>query len=185
MSMLSAALLLLASTEGATTSPPAAVARLPKGAQLELMVLREVDSNAAKPGDPVRFMLTAPVILSDGTVLADKGIKASGSVLESKKAGAALQRGTIRVALSTIALAHGDLPVSGEIQRKGKGGKADDVLKVGLVPFYALFAPGNAAKLKAGETVVAVTSADLCLSSSPEFQPSPCEEPPPPLLEAR
>lgn len=139
---------------------------LPKGSELELMVLREVDSNRAQPGDEVRFLLTRPLALADGTVLADKGARATGAVVEAKKSGIALQRGAIRVKLKSLAVGNVGLPISGEIYQKGKGGKADDVLKVALVSVYALFSPGNAGKLKAGETVHAVTQDNLCVVSA-------------------
>lgn len=141
---------------------------LPKGSQIELLVLREVNSDQARPGDPVRFVVSRPVLLSDGSVLAGQNVKATGEVLEAKKSGLALQRGSMRVALRSIAPDGVDLPFSAELQRKGKGGKADDALKLALVPMYVLFSPGNAARLKAGETVVAVTDADLCLSANDE-----------------
>jgi hypothetical protein len=184
-----AAWLLLAAEAAATTALPAP-RMLAKGSQLELMVLREVDGNRAQPGDEVHFMIDRTITLSDGSVLADKGVRAAGVVLETKKSGLALQRGALRVALKSIALAGRELPVAAEIQRKGKGGKADDILKVGLVPIYTLFSPGNAAKLKAGETVYAVTETDLCVTQGAEPEVAPCgdaggPETPPGLIEDR
>lgn len=166
--------LLAATVAPAANAAGATAFTLVKGSELELMVLREVDSNEAQPGDEVRLMLNRPVTLADGTVLAEMGTRAAGVVTESKKAGLALQRGTMRVAFKSLTVDGVALPLTGEIKRRGKGGKADDALKIVLVPFYALFSPGNSAKLKAGDTVYVLTETELCLSAVSPVQLAEC-----------
>ncbi|HUH50148.1 MAG TPA: hypothetical protein VLZ56_09885, partial [Mycoplana sp.] len=66
----------------------------------------------------------------------------------------ALQRGSLSISLTHIALGDQRISLLGAFDRRGKGGKNDDAVKMLLAPMYVLFSPGNSAKLKAGDIVV-------------------------------
>lgn len=121
--------------------------------RIRLMVMREVNSSKAKPGDIVKLIVDQPFEIGGVTVPA--GTPAFGTVHEAKDAGAALQRGKLEVRLSHIALGDRLLPLRGDLLDRGEGGKSDDAAKVLLAPIYILFARGNVAKLRAGEIVYA------------------------------
>lgn len=124
-----------------------------EGKRIRLMVMREVNSSKAKPGDVVKLIVDQPFEIDGVTVPA--GTPAFGTVQDAKDAGAALQRGKLEVRLNHIALGDRLLPLRGDLLDRGEGGKSDDAAKVLLAPIYILFARGNVAKLRAGEIVYA------------------------------
>jgi hypothetical protein len=51
-----------------------------------------------------------------------------------------------------------------DFKQSAKGGQADDVLKLVLVPEWLLFARGNSARLKAGELLTAEVAESVCFA---------------------
>lgn len=145
--------------------PTLPVRRVGSGVPLTLMIMTEVDSNRAQPGTPIKLRLHEPVV-ADGFVVIPKGAAATGEVVSNAKSGLTLKKGTITIRMKELAYGDRRFPMSTELVRKGKGGKADDALKVILVPIYALFAPGNSARLKAGELLTAPIDQDICFTTS-------------------
>ncbi len=123
-------------------------------ADVELMVMTEVNADSARRGDPVKLRLNRAFTLVDGTIVPE-GTPAIGEVLDLKKSGMSLSRGSLAIRVLRIALPGRDIPLTGELNATGRGGKSDDAIKVLFVPVYAVFAPGNSAKFKAGEIVIA------------------------------
>ena len=132
---------------------------LPSGSRVELMVLTEVSSARAKPGDLVKLRVQKPLLV-DGAVAVPVGTPAFGVVEQLEKSGSILKAGEITVSLTEIQLGDRKIRLSGAYSRDGKGGKNDDAVKAVLVPLYALFAPGNSGKLKAGELLTASVDGD-------------------------
>ncbi len=153
MRMIFCAMLALASAR-AVAAPTA----IPPGTRVELMVLSEVSTRHAAPGTPVKLRLNKPVIV-DGVTVLPVGTPAFGVVEASKDSGIALQRGTMGVRITHIDSGGQTIPLDSAITVRSRGGSADDALKVIMVPLYALFAPANAAKLKAGELLTATVTA--------------------------
>lgn len=146
----------------AAAPPSAAIApaeRLAKGTILELMVLNEVSSRTAQPGTRVVLRLNKPLLINGKNVLAE-GTPVFGEVLETKMSGAAGAKGHLSARLTHIQNGTLRIPVTGDMSALGKGGKSDDALKWVLAPIYAPFAPGNNAKLKAGQIVNGAIDAD-------------------------
>jgi hypothetical protein len=135
-------------------APPIEEARLPAGTAIELMVLTEVSADRARAGDVVKLMLNKPIV-RDGRTLVAAGAHAYGEVVSVGKSGPALKAGALQVRLRRLVVDGQNLPIDGSVEQKGHGGKSDDAVKVVLVPLYALFAPGNSGKLKAGDLVAA------------------------------
>ena len=130
---------------------------VPPGTTVELMILNEVSTRSAAPGTPVKLRLNKPVVIDGVTVLA-VGTPAFGVVEASKDSNIALQRGVLGVRITHLESGGQIIPLDSAITVKSRGGSADDALKVVLVPIYALFAPANSAKLKAGELLTATVS---------------------------
>lgn len=123
---------------------------VPAGTEVELMVVTEVSTRDAKAGTPVKLRLNKPVMAGSVTVL-PVGAPAFGVVEATQGSGIALTRGSLAVRITHIEVGGRAIPLTGEVEVRGSGGKHDDVAKLLLVPFYAPFAQGNSAKLKAGE----------------------------------
>lgn len=143
------AMLALAGTGAAAELPV-----IPPGTAVELMVLSEVSTRNAVAGTPVKLRLNKPVVV-DGVTILPVGTPAFGVVEASKDSGMALQRGTLGVRLTHLETAGQTIKLDSRVTVKSRGGSADDALKVIMVPLYALFAPANSAKLKAGELLTA------------------------------
>lgn len=133
--------------------------RLAKGTVLELMVLNEVSSRTAQPGMRIVLRLNKPLLI-DGKLVLAEGTPVFGEVLDTKMSGSAGSRGQLSARLTHIQNGTQRIPVTGDMSALGKGGKSDDALKWVLAPIYAPFAPGNNAKLKAGQIVNGVIEAD-------------------------
>ena len=160
-----------------TASPELLV--LPAGSVIELMVLREVDSDRAKPGDPVKLRVNSPVKVR-GIVVVPAGTAARGEVTASKKSGLLLQRGKLGVDITSITLGGQEIALKTMLDQHARGGKSDDIVKVLLVPEWLLFARGNSAKLKAGELLSAELAGDACFAAGETgYLPAPCAAPQP------
>lgn len=133
--------------------------RVPQGTVLELMVLNEVSTRNAVAGTPVVLRLNQPLVV-EGRVLLAVGAKALGEVTEAKGSEAAGGRGKMTARLTYLEANGRQLPITGDLSQIGTGGKSDDALRWVLAPFYAPFAPGNNAKLKAGQIVNGVLTTD-------------------------
>lgn len=139
---------------------PAGLILIERDTVIRLMVLNEVSTRKAKPGDRFVLRVDEPVVASGVTVI-PTGTKAWGEVLEAKKSGSAGKGGQLAARLLHIELGGQQIPISGESKSKGEKGSTQVALgMLGLGPF-ALFAPGNNAKLKAGEIFSAYLEADM------------------------
>jgi hypothetical protein len=130
---------------------------------IRLMVLNEVSSRTKKPGE--RFVLRVDeAVVIDGTTIIPVGAKAWGEVLSADQSGAVGKAGTLAVRLLHVEVGGKPLPISGESQAKGEKGTKQVVLGalgLGLLAPLALLAPGNNAKLKAGEIFNAYLTGDM------------------------
>lgn len=150
----------------AVSPPQEDILHLPADAAIELMVLREVDSDRAMPGDPVRLRVNRPVMVGDIEVI-PVGAAAQGVVTASRKSGAALHRGHLSVSITSITLGETTIELSTTLEQHGRGGANDDALKALLAPMWVLFARGNAARLKAGELLTARAEREICFARRP------------------
>jgi hypothetical protein len=166
--------MVLVALVGAAAGMPAAAAAvhaaedgllvLEPGTAIELMVLREVDSDRAKPGDPVRLRVNSPVTI-DGTVVIPVGAAAQGEVTATRSSGGMLRRGNISVDITSITLGDHAIPLGTMLDQEARGGKSDDFLKLAMAPMWILFARGNSARLKAGELVSAQVVEKVCFEA--------------------
>jgi len=122
------------------------------------------------PGAPLvsiscRPRTAGPVEPSESTGIGSPvGSAARGEVTASKKSGMLLQRGKLAVKLNAITLDGRTILLGSDFKQSAKGGQADDVLKLVLVPEWLLFARGNSARLKAGELLTAEVAESVCFA---------------------
>ena len=139
---------------------PAGTILVARDTVIRLMVVNEVSTRKAKAGDRFVLRVDEPVVAGGATVI-PVGTKAWGEVLDAKKSGSVGKGGRLAARLLHIELGGQQIPISGESRSKGEKGSTQVAMgMLGLGPF-ALFAPGNNAKLKAGEIFSAYLEADM------------------------
>jgi hypothetical protein len=122
---------------------------LPKDSLIRLMVLNEVNTHKAKPGD--RFVLRVDeAVAIGGVTVIPVGAKAWGEVTEVRENGAVGKAGRIGARLLYAEVGPHRIPLSGEEQSKGN--KGGDRVAFAVVGFgvLGLLARGSQGKLKAG-----------------------------------
>jgi hypothetical protein len=130
---------------------------------IRLMVLNEVSTRTVKPGERFVLRVDEAVVVGGATII-PVGAKAWGEVLDADASGAAGKAGKLAVRLLHVEVGADQLPISGESQAKGEKGTKQVVLGAlgfGLLAPLALLAPGNNAKLKAGEIFNAYLTGDM------------------------
>ncbi|HEX8443373.1 MAG TPA: hypothetical protein VF631_06980 [Allosphingosinicella sp.] len=130
---------------------------------IRLMVLNEVSSRTTKAGERFVLRVDEPVVVSGVTII-PVGAKAWGEVLSADKSGATGKAGTLAARLLYVETGSSQIPISGESQAKGEKGTKQVVLGaigLGILAPLALLAPGNNAKLKAGEIFNAYFTGDM------------------------
>lgn len=147
-----------AAQDAVTTAPPPASAigtsspRWVQGTDVELMVVREVNSRSAKAGDRFRLRVNAPVVL-DGATVIPIGSAAWGEVISAKGTGAAGGKGQLSLRLVNVDTAWGPVRLAGTQGAEGDaniGGVVLGVLGFGLL---GLLNKGGNATFKAGDVI--------------------------------
>lgn len=137
-------------------SPPVPTAPnrivVPDRTPIQLMVLREISGNTAKPGDRFKLRVNAPVVVNGVTVV-PVGSMATGEVLAAGKNGGAGGSGRINARLVSLDTVSGSIPLSGEQGNVGDSNVAGVVLGVASFGLLGLLSRGNDARLKAGAII--------------------------------
>lgn len=117
---------------------------------LRLMVLNEVSTRTAKPGD--RFVLRVDEnVVVDGVTIVPVGAKAWGEVLGAQSSDVAGKPGKLSARLLYVEMGPHRIPITGEARTSGEPGGSATALGILALGPLGLFARGNNAKLKAGE----------------------------------
>lgn len=140
--------------EPPTIAPMAPPIVAPPGSKVELMIINEVTTKTAKPGDRFLLKLAQPLVAGD-RVLIPRGVPAWGEVTETKVNGMAGRSGKLATRLLYIEFNGDKLPLSGTPAHAGQGGNLQIVMATLALTPWGLFAKGNNAKLKAGDVVPA------------------------------
>jgi hypothetical protein len=122
---------------------------VPKDTMVRLMVLNEVNTRKAKPGD--RFVLRVDEnVAVNGTIVIPVGARAWGEVTDSRQNGAVGKAGQISARLLYVEAGARQIPLTGE--DRSKGSKGGDRVALAVVGFgiFGLLAEGAQGKLKAG-----------------------------------
>jgi hypothetical protein len=123
---------------------------VPQDTLIRLMVLNEVSTKTAKPGDRFVLRVDEPVVV-DGVTVIPIGAKAWGEVLDAKESGPAGKAGRLSARLLSVEVGSAQVPISGENKSAGETGGNQIALGALALGPLALLARGNNAKLKAGE----------------------------------
>jgi hypothetical protein len=127
---------------------PAAIV-VPKDTMVRLMVLNEVNTRKAKPGDRFVLRVDAPVTV-DGITVIPVGAKAWGEVTRVVGNGAAGKAGAIAARLVEVEAGGGTIPLSGEDDSRGEKGTTRVAMAAMAFGPFGLLARGTQGKLKAG-----------------------------------
>ena len=122
---------------------------VPKDTMVRLMVINEVNTRKARPGD--RFVLRVDEnVAVNGTIVIPVGAKSWGEVTDSRQNGAVGKAGQISARLLYIEAGERQMPLIGE--DRSKGSKGGDRVALAVVGFgiFGLLAEGAQGKLKAG-----------------------------------
>jgi len=138
-------------------SPPVA-ALVPEGTAVRLMVLREITSRTAKPGDRFKLRVDEAVAVG-GRTLIPVGATAWGEISTVEKNGAAGKGGALAARLLFIQLDDGNIPLSGDLHNKSSGNGTAVGVAVLTFGLLGLLNAGDSGRLKAGETFTAYTLA--------------------------
>lgn len=175
-----AALALLASASGAAAQEPAPVAAQPelvvaapappsdrpgaivvaRDTMVRLMVLNEVNTNSAKPGDRFVLRVDENVVVGGATVI-PVGAKAYGEVTRVKLNGAVGKAGSVGAKLLYVELGEDRIPITGESESKGRKEGGGVVMASAIWGPFGLLMKGGAGKLKAGHIFNGYIPADL------------------------
>ena len=155
MAPLILALLAQAAVHPAPASAPASAAAAPRwvrGQPVQLMVLHEVNSRQAKPGDRFQLRVNAPVMV-DGVVAIPVGASAWGEVVAASGTGLAGGRGRVSMRLVRLDAPTGPVALTGMTGTEGKANTAGVVVGVLSLGLGGLLIKGGNAVLKAGDVV--------------------------------
>ena len=128
---------------------PAGTVAIPEGTLVRLMVLHEVNTRKARPGDTFVLRVDEDVVVG-GTTVIPVGAKAWGEVTEVEPNGAVGKAGTIGARLLHVEAGGEKIALTGE--ESSKGNKGGDRVALAMTAFgpLGLLARGTQGKLKAG-----------------------------------
>ena len=147
-----------AAQEAVTTAPPPApaIAAPPphwvQGMDVELMVVREVNSRSAKAGDRFRLRVNAPVVLEGATVI-PVGSSAWGEVISARGTGAAGGKGQLSLRLLHVDTAWGPVRLAGTKGAEGDANTGGIILGVLGFGLLGLLNRGGNASFRAGDII--------------------------------
>lgn len=130
---------------------------VPEGTAVRLMVLRELTSRTAKPGDRFRLRVDEAIVIN-GRTLIPIGATAWGEITTVEKNGAAGKGGALAARLLYIQLDGGNLPLTGDLRNKSSGNGTAVGLAVLGFGLFGLLNAGDSGRLKAGDTFTAYTA---------------------------
>lgn len=146
------------------------------GRRIPLTFLKAVSTKTAAPGDPIYLQTTFP-ILAGNRIAIPPGSYVTGSVIESKRAGKVKGRAELRIRLDSVILPDGSSRdfrgniggvdsntgevVDGEGAVKGRGGKMDDLKRIGTAAGAGAAVGGAAGALSTIGTTTTDNVGDL------------------------
>lgn len=133
----------------------------PQGTPVKLMVLKEVDSRTARPGDRFKLRVDEAVTVN-GAVAVPVGTTGWGEVLFVNGTGAAGGKGQLSAKLLYLDLPSGRIPISGTQGTEGKANTAGLVLGVFSFGLLGLLTRGGNAHFKAGDILVGYVQDGAC-----------------------
>ena len=147
--------------------------QLPRGTPVRLMVIKEVNSRSAKPGDRFKLRVDEAVVLS-GTTVIPVGATAWGELVDVSGTTVAGGKGRLSARLLYVDLPSGRIPISGVRNSEGKANTAGVVMGILSFGLTGLLNKGGNATLKAGDILVGQVADD---GAAPAPRIAPATEP--------
>ncbi|HYE27885.1 MAG TPA: hypothetical protein VEA61_06610 [Allosphingosinicella sp.] len=147
----------------ATPAPPAdrpGAIVVAKDTLVRLMVLNEVNTNSAKPGDRFVLRVDENVVVGGATVI-PVGAKAVGEVTRVRSNGAVGKAGAVGAKLLYVEVGADRVPLSGEGESKGRSEGGGVVMASAIWGPFGLLMKGTPGKLKAGHIFNGYIASDL------------------------
>jgi hypothetical protein len=112
--------------------PPLRQATLKSGTLLQVRLIETISSDKNHPGDIFNGTLDAPLVV-DGLVLAEKGARVEGKIVESQQAGRVKGLASLALALTSLNLSDGQhVEISTDsFSKMGPTSKGTDAAKIG------------------------------------------------------
>jgi hypothetical protein len=147
-----------------------------KDTLVRLMVLNEVNTNSAKPGDRFVLRVDENVVVGGMTVI-PVGAKAYGEVTRIRSNGAVGKAGSVGAKLLYVDLGGDHIPLGGEDESKGRKEGGGVVMASAIWGPFGLLMKGGPGKLKAGHIFNGYIASDLLYDPAAarfvESEPSP------------
>lgn len=150
----------------------------PSGTPVRLMIVREVNSRKAKPGERFKLRVDEPVYINGAPVI-PVGSTAWAEIVSVKQNGAVGQGGRLGTKLLYVDLPDGKLPLRGEISDRGDGNGGGVALAIIGFGIFGLLTGGDSARLKAGDSFTGYVDGALLISPSislPKMSKTPSEK---------
>ena len=150
---------LVAAPAAAPSDHPGAIV-VAKDTLVRLMVLNEVNTNSAKPGDRFVLRVDENVVVGGATVI-PVGAKAYGEVTRIRSNGAVGKAGSVGAKLLFVELGEDRIPLTGESESKGRSEGGGVVMASAIWGPFGLLMKGGPGKLKAGHIFNGYIASDL------------------------
>ncbi|HYI40523.1 MAG TPA: hypothetical protein VE053_09420 [Allosphingosinicella sp.] len=150
---------LVVAAPAAPADQPGAIV-VAKDTMVRLMVLNEVNTNSAKPGDRFVLRVDENVIVHGATVI-PVGAKAYGEVTRVKSNGGVGKAGSVGAKLLYVEIGEDRIPIAGEDASKGRKEGGGVVLASAIWGPFGLLMKGGPGKLKAGHIFNGYIPTDL------------------------
>ena len=148
----------------------------PAGTPVRLMVLKEINSRTARPGDRFKLRVDEPIYIN-GAPVVPVGATAWGEIASVEKNGAVGKGGRLGAKLLYLDLPSGHIPLRGDYADRGDGNGAGVVLAVVGFGLLGLLTGGDSARLKAGDTFTGYVDGPSLPQSPPAAKDMPAPEP--------
>ena len=133
---------------------------VPRDTMVRLMVLNEVNTNSARPGDRFVLRVDENVVVGGATII-PVGARAYGEVTRVKLNGAVGKAGSVGAKLLYVELGEERIPLTGESESKGRKEGGGVVMASAIWGPFGLLMKGGPGKLKAGHIFNGYIPADL------------------------
>lgn len=149
---------------------------LPAGTPVRLMVLKEINSRTARPGDRFKLRVDEPIYIN-GAPVVPVGATAWGEIASVEKNGAVGKGGRLGAKLLYLDLPSGQVPLRRDYADRGDGNGAGVVLAVVGFGLLGLLTGGDSARLKAGDTFTGYVDGPPLSQSPSAAKDMPAPEP--------
>lgn len=150
---------LVAAPAAAPSDHPGAIV-VARDTLVRLMVLNEVNTNSAKPGDRFVLRVDENVVVGGATVI-PVGARAFGEVTRIRSNGAVGKAGSVGAKLLFVELGEDRIPLTGEGESKGRSEGGGVVMASAIWGPFGLLMKGGPGKLKAGHIFNGYVASDL------------------------